>query len=294
MRAGDIDSDIDISIVVPSYQQGRFVRECIDSILAQTGVRVEILVFDSESTDDASEILREYRSRLECWIEKDLGQAHAINKGLKRCRGKIIGYLNSDDVLESGALKYVLERWKEDPRLDLLYGKARYVDESGARIGDYRAKSWDWAEFKGECFICQPAAFWSRRAMERIGLFDQRLVCSIDYDYWLRIAQAGGRIRFIDEYLACSRDYSATKTRSLRKTVFLENFKISLNRLGVIHPFWICQYLDYFKYEKRPKWSAIIPPRGRARDIITKLLSVASKAMARDVTFREVRPKVVY
>ena len=291
MKAGDEESRCDISIIVPSYQQGRFLKECLDSILAQSDVGLEILVFDSESTDETAAILSSYGSDIQYVIEKDMGQAHAINKGLKRCKGRIIGFLNSDDVLEPGALKYVLDRWTEDPSLDLLYGKARYIDEASETVGDYRTKSWNWDEFKGECFICQPAAFWSRRVMERVGPLDRRLDCSIDYDYWFRIAQAEGKIRYADKYLARSRDYSATKTQSLRGRVFIENFKISLSRLGVVHPFWICQYLDYIKYELKPRWSVVIPPRGMARDAITSLLSLSSKALAREVTFKELQSR---
>lgn len=293
MKAGGEESDCDISIIVPSYQQGRFLKECLDSILVQTDVGLEVLVFDSESTDETGEILREYDSNIECTIEKDLGQAHAINKGLKRCRGKIIGYLNSDDVLESGTLKYVVDCWKEDPGLDLLYGRARYISESSAPRGDYRSKPWNWEEFKGECFICQPAAFWSRRVLKRVGLFDRRLECSMDYDYWFRIVQSGGRVRFVDRYLARSRDYSSTKTRSLRETVFIENFKISLKRLGAVDPVWVSQYLDYFKYELKPKWSVVIPASGKVRNFITRLLSLTTKAFAKDITFQDIRNQTV-
>lgn len=288
-----VKRSVDISIIVPSFQQGKFLRECLDSILSQKGIEVEVLLFDSESTDETSEILREYRSRIYYRIEKDLGQAHAINKGLNICNGKIIGYLNSDDVLESGALKYVLECWKSDPDIDLLYGKARYIDSSSSIIGDYRTKPWNWRDFQGECFICQPAAFWSRKAFERVGLFNRRLVCSVDYEYWIRIAGGGGKIRYADKYLAYSRDYPSTKTRRLRSTVLIENIKISMNRIGMAHPFWFCQYLDYFKYELRTRWSFVIPPHGAKRDLITNLMSLASKAMSRDVEIRDSPQAVV-
>ena len=123
--------------------------------------------------------------------------------------------------------------------------------------------------------------------MEKIGWLDQKLYCSMDYDYWLRIVQTGGVIKHIDEYLACSRDYPQTKTRSLRGRVFVENFKISLKRIGFVHSFWISQYLDYFKYESRPIWAKLIPPAGTARDRITGLLQNISYVWARDVYFKE-------
>lgn len=276
-----------VSIIVPSFQQGVYLRDCLGSILSQQGVRVEILVFDSESRDETRLILKEFEGLAQIFVERDLGQAHAINKGLRRCTGDIIGFLNSDDVLLPGALQKVVDHWEQNADTDLLYGKARYIDSNGDVIGDYKTRDWDWEKFQGECFICQPAAFWSRRIMERIGYLDQSLNCSLDYDYWLRIGKAGGRVEQIDEYLACSRDYPETKTRNLRGDVFLENFRLSLKRLGYVHPFWISQYMDYFKYETKPFWSRIIPAPGAARDCLTGLLHILSKTGARDVSLAE-------
>ena len=276
-----------ISIVVPSFQQGPFVEKCLESIVSQNFWPIEIIVFDSESDDETRSVLKSFESVVEVSVERDLGQAHAINKGLKRCKGDIIGFLNSDDVLLPGSLETVINHWGRHPSTDLLYGMARYIDFDGNVTQDYRTQDWDWEKFQGECFICQPAAFWSRSIMNRIGCLDQTLHCSLDYDYWLRIVQAGGVVEQIDEYLACSRDYPETKTRSLRGRVFIENVQISLKRLGYVHSFWISQYMDYFKYERRPFWARLIPQPGKARDWITKLLQKVSSVWARDVYFTE-------
>jgi len=276
-----------VSIIVPSFQQGAYLRDCIGSIVSQEGVAVEILVFDSESTDNSPHILKEFEGLVRITIERDLGQAHAVNKGLRQSKGDIVGFLNSDDILLPGSLQRVVEYWVRNPKTDLLYGKARYIDQEGEVIGEYRTREWDWDKFQGECFICQPAAFWSRRIMEGIGKLDQSLTCSMDYDYWLRIGQAGGRVAYLDEYLACSRDYPQTKTRNLRGTVFIENFRLSLKRLGYVHGFWISQYLDYFKYETKPIWAQIIPAPGRARNSLSQLLQAFSRLWARDVQIVE-------
>ena len=276
-----------VSIVIPSFQQGSHLRDCIESVASQGGCDVEIFVFDSESDDDSASVLNELGGSAQIFIERDLGQAHAINKGLSRCRGEIIGFLNSDDVLLPGVLRKVIDYWISNPLTDLLYGKARYINRDGEVIGDYHTQDWNWEKFQGECFICQPAAFWSRRIMDKIGFLDQKLHCSLDYDYWLRIVQTGGVVEQIDEYLACSRDYPETKTRSLRGRVFIENVQISLKRLGYVHSFWISQYMDYFKYERRPFWARLIPQPGKARDWITKLLQKVSSVWARDVYFTE-------
>jgi len=276
-----------ISIVVPSFQQGPFIEKCLESIVSQDCGPIEIIVFDSESDDETRSVLKSFESVAEVSVERDLGQAHAINKGLKRCKGDIIGFLNSDDVLVPGSLGKVIDYWRAHPSTDLLYGKARYIDVDGNVTQDYRTQDWDWEKFQGECFICQPATFWSRRIMEKIGFLNQKLHCSLDYDYWLRIVQAGGKIAYTDEYLACSRDYPQTKTRNLRGIVFRENIRISLRRLGYVHESWISQYLDYFKYEKRGVWSNAIPAPGEIRDWLTIALRRLSSTWARDVFYKE-------
>lgn len=276
-----------ISIIVPSFQQGPFIRECIESILSQKGVPVEVIVFDSESSDETARVLDDFKHQVKIVVERDLGQAHAINKGLKICSGDIVGFLNSDDTLLPGCLEKVVNYWEANPAADLLYGKAKYINRNGEVTGEYRTKQWDFENFQGECFICQPAAFWSRRIMGKIGFLDQRLRCSLDYDYWLRIALAGGAVVHLDEYLACSRDYPETKTRNLRNRVFRENIRLSLNRLGYVHGYWIFQYMDYIKYERRFRWSYLIPSSGSWRNLIVRLVEKISRVWARDVDIKD-------
>ena len=167
-----------VSVVIPSLNQGAYIRECIESLLIQNSIDVEIFLYDSLSSDRTSGILNEFKSRIQVNIEKDLGQAHAMNKGLARCTGNILGFLNSDDFLLPEALSKVVDFWNEYPDTDLLYGKAHYVDTESNVVSDYRTSKWDSKAFHGECFLCQPSCFWSRRIMNRVGLLDQRLDCA--------------------------------------------------------------------------------------------------------------------
>lgn len=276
-----------VTIIMPSFQQGRFIEQSIRSVLDQQNCEVEILLYDSCSTDGTGEVLNKLFEKLEFVVERDLGQGHAINKGLSRCSGDIIGFLNSDDLLLPDALNRVVQYFEKKEGLDLLYGKGSYINEEGHVLGDYKTESWDWDWFRGECFICQPAAFWSRRILEKIGLFDQKLHCSMDYDYWIRIHQAGGKIERVDNYLACSRDYSTTKTRSMRGVVFRENFRISLRRIGRIHPYWIEHYIDYLRNEERVWWRFLLPSEKVSRQRLSKIIAFLSPVWAKDIEIRE-------
>src|SRR4051812_45572431 len=93
-----------VSIVTPSFQQARYLRRCIDSVLSQDYPHLEYAVFDGGSTDGSVAILQTYGERLRWTSGRDAGQAAAVNAGLQRARGSIVAFLNSDDWLAPGAI----------------------------------------------------------------------------------------------------------------------------------------------------------------------------------------------
>lgn len=148
-----------VSIVTPSFNQGRFLKRTIDSVLSQNYPHIEYIVIDGGSTDDSVNILSSYTDRF-FWIsEPDNGQTHAINKGIKRAKGEILAYLNSDDVLTPGAIQKVVDFFLNDPHCDMVYGQADYIDEQDNIIGTYRTDEYSFNRLAKDCMICQPSAF---------------------------------------------------------------------------------------------------------------------------------------
>jgi len=133
------------------------------------------------------------------------------------------------------------------------------VDEDGDIISEYDTRLFQLEEFKNHCTICQPAAFWSRRIMDHIGLFDENFRTAMDYEFWQRIAANKGLIVRIDKLLACSRDYGTTKTRSQRGKVYKDVFRSQWRHWGSVHPDWWIGFLDYSKNERHSLWSAFVP-----------------------------------
>ena len=221
-----------VSIVTPSYNQGRFLRRTIDSVLSQDYPQVEYFVMDGGSTDESVEILRSYGERVLWLSERDGGQAHAINKGLRRATGDILAYLNSDDVLLPGAIAAVVAHLRKNPAWDVVYGNARHIDANDQVLGDYPTAAYSLDRLLEDCCICQPAAFWRRRLMGRVGLFDESLHYAMDYDYWMRIDRAGAVFAHVPEFLACSRVYPETKTQSARLAVYREILEVSRRHAG--------------------------------------------------------------
>ena len=281
-----------VSIVTPSYNQGRFLRRAIDSVLSQDYPHLEYFVLDGGSTDESADILRSYsivpsasgkgaaqsptspfgkgaaqslpspsgrgdegERKSFFWLcQPDRGQTDAINQGLRRTRGDILAYLNSDDVLLPGAIAAVVQHFRSTPDWDLLYGNAYHIDENDRVLGTYPTAPYEFDRLLQSCCICQPAAFWRRRITDRVGLFDESLHYAMDYEYWMRIDRAGGKLVHVPEFLACSRLYAQTKTLSARMQVYHEILEVSRRHADDAS---FSQYYAYWHHrchERRDGW----------------------------------------
>jgi hypothetical protein len=237
-----------VSIVTPSYNQARFLRRTVESVLRQDYPHVEYVVIDGGSTDGSPEVLRGYGNRLRWVSEPDRGQSDAINKGFAQCRGEVRAYLNSDDVLWPGAVRTAIEHFRCRPDWDLLYGNAYQIDADDGILGRYPTAPYDLGRLLQNCFICQPAAFWRTRLAERVGPFDADLHYAMDLDYWLRADRAGGRLVHVPEVLACSRVYPETKTLSARDRVYGEILAVCRRHAGQAG---FSQYFAYWHHRCR-------------------------------------------
>ncbi len=179
-----------VSIVTPSYNQGRFIRATIDSVLTQDYSNLEYWVIDGGSTDDTPAILREYeRDPRFHWIsEPDKGQSDAINKGWRRCRGNVLAWLCSDDVYTPGAIRSQVAYLLSTPGVDAVYSDAIVIDADGQPLRTDWARRFSLSDLLHIDFIPQSTVFLCRSLVEQTGPLDIALHYSMDYDYWLRAA----------------------------------------------------------------------------------------------------------
>jgi glycosyltransferase involved in cell wall biosynthesis len=206
-----------ISIITPSYNQGIFLEHTIRSVLEQDYPRIEHIVMDGGSTDDSLAVIQRYADRLAYWeAQPDRGQAHAINKGLLRARGEILGWLNSDDMLLKDAVSKVVEAFNRLPQVDVVYGHVERIDAAGRFVPTPilpkdRIQFDKWHVVQ-ECMVNQPGCFWRRRIMDRVGLLDERWTYALDPEYWNRMVLAGARFCRLPHTLALFRLHSGSKT----------------------------------------------------------------------------------
>jgi glycosyltransferase involved in cell wall biosynthesis len=176
-----------VSIVIPSYNQGKYIRETIDSTLAQDYRPIEVLVIDGASKDETIEVLKSYDAPELQWIsEPDRGVVDAVNKGLARARGDVIAIQSSDDVYVPGAVSAAVEAM---PGFGLVYGDVEYIDEASRVGGRTSLPPFDLYEYVGKLtYIPQPAAFFTAQAMRDAGGWRDDISYAADAEFYLRIA----------------------------------------------------------------------------------------------------------
>jgi hypothetical protein len=204
-----------ISVVVPSLDQGRFLRQALSSLFHQRYPELEVVVMDGGSKDESLAIIREHAHALAYWQSRpDGGQAAAINEGVRHCSGDLVTWLNADDFHWQDALWVVARAYVRHPDHGLYVGNGfRHVEATGRRrrfCPGHVAFSRQ-ALGEGLDYVLQPATFVLRRAWEAVGGLDPSLRYGLDWDLFLRIAD-GHPVVTINELLAASREHGETKT----------------------------------------------------------------------------------
>ncbi len=203
-----------ISIVTPSFNQGRFLEKTLQSVLGQGYPHLEFMVQDGGSTDETPALLARYRAQLKhCESTKDRGQAHAINLGFQHARGDILAYLNSDDLLLPGALSYVADYFSKHPDIDVVYGHRVLVDHTDAEVGRWVLPRHDDNFLRWADFVPQETLFWRRGIWEKVGAsLDETFHYALDWDLLLRFLDAGARFARLPRFLGAFRLHSEQKT----------------------------------------------------------------------------------
>jgi glycosyltransferase involved in cell wall biosynthesis len=230
-----------VSIVTPSLDQGRYVREAIESVRAQTYAPIEHVVVDGGSTDDTVGILREY-DHIRWVSEPDEGQSAALNKGFAMATGAIFGWLNADDLYEPHA---VAEGVAALGDVAFVYADVTRVDDDGVNPRRIRSRpTWDlWTELNDGNGIYSPSVFFTRAAYEEAGGLDRALHFTMDYDLWLKIGKRFGG-QHVDAVWGVQRFHDDAKTIRAYESFWPERLAVSRRHGGrLVSPLLIRRYI---------------------------------------------------
>ena len=220
-----------VSIVVPSFNQARYLETALRSILDQDYPDLEVIVIDGGSTDGSLAILERYAPRLAYWVsEPDAGQADGINKGLRCATGEIVAWLNSDDVYLPGAVRQAVEALGAEADAGLVYADGIMVDSEQVLLDRHRYRPLDLVDLLSFEVLLQPTVFMRRSLLDQVGYLDSSYQLILDHELWVRFA-ARSQLQHVRSFWALERTHADAKTIA-RAGEFVAEARRMLARAG--------------------------------------------------------------
>lgn len=195
-----------VSVIVPVFNRAARVAACVASVRAQTYRPIELIVVDDGSTDETLSVLFDLQKQMEVCeglvfsviSQANAGAPSARNHGIRKCKGDWILFLDSDDLLLPAKIENAINSARQT-RADIVYSKAQYIDQQGAHLPRFWGKplKGDWGD-RFEFSWQTMCAIYSRRAIKRIGNWNEGLIISQDWEFCIRAVTSGLAIHFDD------------------------------------------------------------------------------------------------
>jgi glycosyltransferase involved in cell wall biosynthesis len=216
-----------ISVVVPSFNQAKYLELTLRSIIDQNYPNLELIVIDGGSTDGSPDIISRYENRIKFWCsEPDGGQTHGIVKGFSHATGDILCFINSDDLLEHGSLYDVGRYFTQHPEADAVYGNTLWIDAEGKAIRPQKEIPFSRFIFLHTYnYIPGMSMFWRRAIYDRSGGLNPDFQMAFDADMWMRFSDHG-TIKHVARQWSRMRRYSEQKTMRLRELTIREDMLV--------------------------------------------------------------------
>ncbi len=253
-----------ISIVTPSYNQGHFLMEALESVRLQNYPEIEHLVLDGGSSDDTLALLEKLEgdrgwNHVKWQSGSDDGQSDALNQGFQMATGDIVGWLNSDDRYRPGCFDAVVKAFEENPDIDVLYGDYTLIDQGGSIYKVRREIEFNpfILLYHRVLYIATTATFFRRRVFEEGNLLVKDLHYAMDYEFFLRLVAAGYRFQRISHVLADFRVHPESKSCRMEKTQSLEKQEI-MQRFSPIGDFAHSPKLRHILFRVLQFWAGIL------------------------------------
>lgn len=244
-----------ITVIIAVWNGAKTIQSCLDSVIAQTGVALELIVLDGGSTDGTVEIInKSFLSKIEYFESRpDDGIYDAWNKGIRRSTGEWICFLGADDLFSSPNSLSTLVNQVNQPNVELIASQGQLMDSNG-KLSTVIGAPWDWKQLLRYITFCHPGLLHRRSLFERVGFFDTNYKICADHDFMLR---AGPHTSAL--YLEFTSVLIGTGgvSRKRRRETFRENYLIQIKN-GYISP-------------QRARWNwALSHVKAYARDVLRR------------------------
>ncbi|MFH2069020.1 MAG: glycosyltransferase [Candidatus Omnitrophota bacterium] len=211
-----------VSVIIPTLNREKYIRQCIESVLSQDYLNLEVIVVDNGSTDNTEEILKSFGGRIKFLKEEKRGISAARNKGLRESQGEFIGLLDSDDFYLPGKISLSIKKLLENPYISLIYTDYIVVDSEGRRTEAVKKEQPPPEELTRnflEGFGILPSTTFLRKAcLKKSGYFDETMRYAEDTELWFRMLKAGCRFKHFPETLTAYRRHPENHSQTAHKS----------------------------------------------------------------------------
>ncbi|MDR0581531.1 MAG: glycosyltransferase [Prevotellaceae bacterium] len=191
-----------VSIITVTYNAEKYLEQTIKSVTTQSYKNIEYIIIDGQSTDGTAAIIQRYRKHIAYYLsEPDNGIYDAMNKGIRKAAGELIGIINASDFYQPDAVAHIVRAWIDHPQYGIFYGNTNFYFDNGCFLKEKKAAPNMDNLYKG-IYFCHASVFVTKATYQKHGLFDLRYKLSGDFDFALRNYKAGTQFFYIDKVIA--------------------------------------------------------------------------------------------
>lgn len=257
------NSELKVSIITVVYNGVNTIEQTIKSVLGQTYKNIEYIIIDGASTDGTQQIIKKYVDYISYYVsERDDGLYYAMNRGIEKATGEIIGIINSDDWYSEDAVESVVDCFRQNA-IDLVYGRIIKILENGE---EKIRKNMPLKSMWYQMAIPHPSVFVKRDIYQDLGIFDTRYQFAADYELLLRFYTNKIKFYYLDKVLAYFRLGGITTTE--RKKIYDDGYKISMAYINK------CPYKDEIlpKISEIYEWECFVEEISHVKGVLYRLL----------------------